>query len=72
MLIHGSILKYSFKFSIICVQFQVSPGSIASTGLNQGDEILSIGDVDTIHLTHAQAQDIIKASGNLLQLHISK
>lgn len=68
----GVVLLGTFSFSDIAVSFQVSAGSIASTGLNVGDEVLTIGEIDTTHLTHAQAQQIVKTSGNLLQLHISK
>ena len=51
---------------------QVTPGSIAATGLSTDDVILRIGESDTSSLTYAQAMDVIKNSGNLLQLCISK
>ena len=50
----------------------MTSGSIAATGLGQGDVILRIGETETSALTYAQAMDVIKNSGNLLQLSISK
>lgn len=56
----------------VCILLQVSPGSIAATGLAVGDVILQIADIDTSSLTFAQSQDLIKDCGNLLQFHIAK
>ena len=63
------LLSLSF---VLIIPYQVSPGSIASTGLTNGDLILRIGEKDTSDLTFSQSQDIIKQSGNLLQFQIAK
>jgi hypothetical protein len=51
---------------------QVTGGSIAASELTNGDVLLRIGDTETSCLTQAQANDIIKNSGNLLQLAVAK
>ncbi|CAH1794699.1 unnamed protein product [Owenia fusiformis] len=51
---------------------RVTPGSIAATGLHQGDVIFKIGDTETTNLTHAQSMEVIKNSGNMLQLSVKK
>lgn len=45
-------------------------GSIAGTGLSVGDIITKIGSYDTVNLNLNETQELIKCSGNLLQLNV--
>lgn len=51
---------------------QVTGGSVAASHLQPGDVITSIGDAETVRLTHAQAMQVIKDCGNTLRLGISR
>jgi len=51
---------------------QVTGGSVASSRLQPGDVITSIGDAETAPLTHTQAMQAIKDCGNALQLRITR
>jgi len=52
--------------------FQITGGSVAASQLQPGDVIVSIADAETASLTHAQAMQVIKDSGNTLRLGISR
>ena len=53
--------------------FQVSPNSPAKCcNLAPGDMIVAIGQYDASQMTHAQATQVIKSSGNVLQLTVQK
>jgi predicted metalloprotease with PDZ domain len=52
---------------------KVSPNTPASmAGLTQGDAIVAIGPYETNGMTHAQASQMIKQSGDILQLTVQK
>ncbi|XP_064619554.1 titin-like isoform X2 [Lineus longissimus] len=51
---------------------QVTAGSVASTALATGDLILKVSNIDSVDLTHNEAQDIIKNTHDVLQLTIHK
>ncbi|XP_064619568.1 titin-like isoform X4 [Lineus longissimus] len=51
---------------------RVTAGSVASTALATGDLILKVSNIDSVDLTHNEAQDIIKNTHDVLQLTIHK
>ncbi|ESO87190.1 hypothetical protein LOTGIDRAFT_229329 [Lottia gigantea] len=51
---------------------EVTPGSVASSGLGPGDTIMKIGNANATGLSHNEGQEIIRNSGNILQLTIKK
>jgi hypothetical protein len=68
----GFRLQGGRDFQLPLTVQRVTAGSIAATGLNPGDVISSIGDVETAPLTHTQAMQTIKDCGNMLQLGVSR
>ncbi|KAL4240514.1 hypothetical protein ACF0H5_001305 [Mactra antiquata] len=51
---------------------RVTPGTVAASGLNPGDVILKIGNVNATNITHNEAQEVITGASNILQLTIQK
>ncbi|CAD5120925.1 DgyrCDS9480 [Dimorphilus gyrociliatus] len=51
---------------------KVEPRSPADGQLHSGDAILAIDGYDASQMTHAQAQQMIRNSGNTLQLTVNK
>jgi len=52
---------------------KVAPNTpAAQAGLNSGDAIVAINNYDTRQMTHGQASQIIKSSGNVLTMHVHK
>lgn len=51
---------------------QVTPGSVAAAALGSGDVIIKIGNVMATNLEHSEAQDLVRESGNVLQLTVKK
>lgn len=51
---------------------KVERGSPCEGALKPGDAILAIGGNDATTLTHGQAQNLIKAAGNMLQMTVRK
>jgi len=51
---------------------QVTGGSVAASHLQPGDVIVAIGDAETASLTHAQAMQVIKDSGDMLTMRVNR
>ncbi|BFZ03330.1 hypothetical protein BsWGS_06369 [Bradybaena similaris] len=51
---------------------RVTPGSVAAAALGSGDVIIKIGNVMATNLEHSEAQDLVRESGNVLQLTVKK
>ena len=62
---------YHLNYSNITL-FKVTPGTPAHGRVEPGDAILAISGYDAQRLTHAQASQMIKSSGQMLQLTIGK
>jgi PDZ and LIM domain protein 5/6/7 len=76
---HSSDIPFGFKlqggadFSIPLSILQVTPGSVsAHAGLQSGDRILQINDVDTSQLDHNKAKMEIYRAGNEVKLLVER
>lgn len=56
----------------IYLLLQVESGSPVAGVLTAGDSIIGIGNSDARNMTHMQAHQMIRASGNVLQLTVVK
>ncbi|CAD5124111.1 DgyrCDS12413 [Dimorphilus gyrociliatus] len=66
----GFRLKGGRDYQCPIIVQRVTVGSIAGTGLSVGDIITKIGSYDTANLNLNETQELIKCSGNLLQLNV--
>ena len=59
-------------YAVYAASVKVTGGSVAASYLQAGDIIMSIGEVETSSLSHAQAMQAIKDCGNTLHLRIAR
>lgn len=62
--LRSSNICFSPKYVFLCFQKQVNFGGIADqAGLQPGDAVVAVNNVDVFNLRHKDAQDLIVRSG---------
>lgn len=65
--------EFTIYFSLLFLCLQVNHGSIADqAGLQPGDAVIAVNNIEAFNLRHKDAQDLIVRSGNTFDLTIQR